>query len=46
MMSGTATPNDFSGIEFNKVYKINKPSEARKVISTVDLPPRLDTTLS
>ncbi|HDC4282893.1 hypothetical protein [Enterobacter cloacae] len=35
MMSGTATPNDFSGIEFNKVYKINKPSEARKVISTV-----------
>ena len=35
MMSGTATPNDFSGIEFNKVYKIYKPSEARKVISTV-----------
>ncbi|MEP9178647.1 DEAD/DEAH box helicase family protein [Enterobacter cloacae] len=35
MMSGTATPDDFSGIEFNKVYKINKPSEARKVISTV-----------
>ncbi|ENL6903395.1 hypothetical protein AB5R89_001526 [Enterobacter ludwigii] len=35
MMSGTATPNDFSGIEFNKVYKIYKPSKARKVISTV-----------
>lgn len=28
MMSGTATPNDFSGIEFNKVYKINKIGRA------------------
>ncbi|WP_416821194.1 DEAD/DEAH box helicase family protein, partial [Cronobacter sakazakii] len=35
MMSGTATPDDFSGIEFNNVYRIYKPSEARKVISTV-----------
>ncbi|EOU9592098.1 hypothetical protein ACOJEA_004798 [Klebsiella aerogenes] len=35
MMSGTASPDDFSGIEFNKVYKVYKPSTARKVISTV-----------
>lgn len=35
MMSGTATPNDFSGIDFNKVYKVYKPSNARKVLNTV-----------
>ncbi|EPX9549074.1 DEAD/DEAH box helicase family protein [Klebsiella michiganensis] len=35
MMSGTASPDDFSGIDFNKVYKVYKPSQARKVISTV-----------
>jgi len=35
MMSGTATPDDFSGIEFNKVYRIYKPSMARKVITTI-----------
>ncbi|MCW2106748.1 UNVERIFIED_ORG: hypothetical protein M2402_003931 [Rahnella aquatilis] len=35
MMSGTATPDDFSGIEFNNVYKIYKPSNAKKVLNTV-----------
>ncbi|HHH4724454.1 TPA: DEAD/DEAH box helicase family protein [Klebsiella pneumoniae] len=35
MMSGTASPDDFSGIDFNKVYRVYKPSKARKVISTV-----------
>lgn len=35
MMSGTASPDDFSGINFNKVYKVYKSSKARKVLSTV-----------
>lgn len=35
MMSGTATQNDFSGIVFNKMYKVYKPSQARKVLNTV-----------
>ncbi|WP_044177731.1 DEAD/DEAH box helicase family protein [Phytobacter massiliensis] len=35
MMSGTASPDDFSGIQFNKVYKVYKASKARKVLSTV-----------
>lgn len=35
LMSGTATRDDFSGIEFRKAYKINKPSVASKVIHTI-----------
>ncbi|MBK5013981.1 DEAD/DEAH box helicase family protein [Pantoea sp. S62] len=35
MLSGTASPDDFSGIDFNKVYKVYKPSLARKTLNTV-----------
>ncbi|KEA51880.1 hypothetical protein DT73_13175 [Mangrovibacter sp. MFB070] len=35
MMSGTAEAEDFSGIDFNKTYRIYKPSQARKILNTV-----------
>ncbi len=35
LMSGTVEADHFSSIEFNKVYRVHKPSQAQKFIRTV-----------